>query len=214
MKRVHDNKQLAHLFCNMVDADLEGFKNPSGSMYVRSGVMYSYGSHYPMARKLQIGVGSGYRQVLALNSNKSSTTTERQKYHLRHSASYAVLDIPNVLDIKSDENETYLMDCIVDAIDSTITGCKYSNGDIDYNISQFNVFCRYIGRKEFELPEDFASVLSELEIENAIKGRERLRQREAAELEKNKAIINRTHSNLHYWVSNSDRTVLGMIFVV
>ncbi len=33
MKRVHSSQQLMHLFCNMVNADLEGFRTSSRNIY-------------------------------------------------------------------------------------------------------------------------------------------------------------------------------------
>lgn len=67
-KRVLTNEELIHRFVHEEQSDC---KNASGTLYVKGGIMYSYGSHYVAAVKAATGVG------WLLNSTKSTPTTNQ-----------------------------------------------------------------------------------------------------------------------------------------
>lgn len=215
MKRVHSTKQLAHLFCNMTNADLEGFKTPSKNIYFENGVLYSYGPHYPMAAKHSVGIGSNHREIILINSRKSSVTTEKHKSIVASSRKPDQWRfwVPDVKDPRNPDNLIELENDIVDAIDSTLRGLKYHNySDINSAIERYNQYADAFKLKRFKgLDIDFDITLRMLNLakEDRLKRLdatkdERIKKRREAELKKNEEIINRTHSNLHLWLSNSD----------
>lgn len=215
MKKVHSTKQLAHLYCNMIDSHLEGFKNSGRSVFVENGVMYSYGYHYPMAKKYQTGTGENHREVILINSNKSSVTTEKHKSILSaaRKPNQWRFWVPNIKDPRDPENLIELENDIVDAVDAVIRGLKYhAHYDINAAIERYNQYAQVFKLKPFKgLDQDFNFDLIMLDRKNSerlkrleeTKSEREIKRREAAVL-KNTEIINRTHSNLHLWYSNDD----------
>ncbi len=179
MKKVHSTKQLAHLFCNMVNADLEGFKTPSKNMYFQNGVLYSYGPHYPMAAKHSVGIGSNHREIILINSNKSSVTTEKHKYQVRlgMKPSQWRFWVPDVISPRSPDNLIKLENDIVDAIDNVLRGLKYHDYcDVNAAIERYNQYADAFKLKKFKgLDIDFDIILRMI---NHVK-EERLKRLEA-----------------------------------
>lgn len=208
MKRVHTTQQLAHLFCNMTDNDLEGFKTPSRNMYVENGVLWSYGTHYPMAKKYQYGEGLNYRELILVNSNKSSVTTEKHKSFIYRSTkiNQVVFSVPNILDPQDSANVEHLMNNLCNAISGILSGLKYSKiNDFNSELFELNQYCKYFGIKNpVSIPQDFIDDLTEISASNFAKFKEREKVKKAKQDAKNKEIIDRTHSNLHLWLSNSE----------
>lgn len=195
MKRVHSSRQLFHLFCNMTNGDLEGFRTPSRNVYFERGVLYSYGPHYPMALKLNTGVGSKYQEIILVNANKSSVTTEKHKSQLRSSTRFnqLVFSVPDITMPEALSNENYLLDQIADSVDAVLRGRKYSSiGDVDATVHRFNRYASAFGFKEFRFDSDFYADLTMLDIQNKLKHKERdatRDQRKALRLEKQRQAL-------------------------
>lgn len=182
MKKVHAAKQLMHLFCNMTNAHLEGFKTPSRNIYFERGVLYSYGSHYPMAVKTSFGVGHAYREVVLINAEKSSKTTQKHKSQLRSSTKHTqwVFEIPNILDPKAVENSDYLMNEIVDSIDAILRGLKYHYVDeLTRRVERYNQFAQAFKLKTFKLDAEFYTDLAIKSRDTEKKNSEKEKLREA-----------------------------------
>lgn len=180
MKRVHSTEQLFHLFCNMTNSDLEGFKTPSRNVYFENGVLFSYGPHYPMARKTSIGTGSDYREIVLINAEKSSVTTEKHKNQIAGSTkpNQWVFHVPNIRDPKAKENEVHLMNGIVDAVDAVLRGLKYNYIDeVTRKIEGFNQYASAFKLKPFKLDPEFYTDL-------AIRSRDTQKKNEIREREK------------------------------
>lgn len=215
MKKVHSTEQLAHLFCNMINGDLEGFRTSSKNMYFENGVLYSYGPHYPMAAKHSVGIGSNHREIILINSRHSTVTTEKHKsiVSLARKPSQWRFWVPDVKNPSSPDNLIELENDIVDAIDNVLRGLKYHNySDVNAAIERYNQYADAFKLKKFKgLDIDFDIILRRLNFDKE----ERLKRLEAAkefkrkiereaELKRYDELINRTHSNLHFWLSNSD----------
>lgn len=195
MRKVHSSRQLFHLFCNMTNADLEGFRTSSRNVYFENGVLYSYGSHYPMARKVSSGTGSNYQEIVLVNSRKSTVTTEKHKSQIRSSArpSQLVFSVPDILTPESFSNESYLLDQIADAVDHVLRGRKYwSISDVDTTVRMFNRYAAAFGFKEFKFDSDFYADLTMLDISNKVRHKtlaETRVQRAEAKLEKQRVAL-------------------------
>lgn len=180
MKKVHSAKQLFHLFCNMTNADLEGFRTSSQNVYFENGILFSYGPHYPMARKISAFTGSNYREIVLINAEKSSKTTQKHKSQIYSSTkpNQWVFHVPNITDPKAKENEVYLMNRIVDAIDAVLRGLKYSCIDaVTRKIERFNQYASTFKLKPFKLDPAFYTDL-------AIRSRDTQKKNEIKEKEK------------------------------
>jgi hypothetical protein len=200
----------------MIDSDLEGFKTPSRNVYVERGVLYSYGSHYPMAKKYSIGTGYNYEQIILINSNKSSNTTERQKYHLRNSLTpiQHALYVPYVNDL-CEANEQHLINVIADRVGGVFSWHKYSSlifiSNAINNLNKYralkywSLYKRDLPEsKKFKLPDDLMFDLNLMVRQRIDRELELNKTREAKQLAKDKEIIDRTHSNLHLWITRDN----------
>jgi hypothetical protein len=164
----------------MVNSDLEGFKTPSNNVYFENGVLYSYGSHYPMATKLTVNTGENYREIILVNSNKSSVTTEKHKSQLRYSRkpNQWLFNVPNILDPKARENIEFLENQIVDAIDAVLRGLSYQYiSDVFRAIEGQNQFADAFKLKPFKLDVEFQTVLTFLSIESEKRHEKRNREK-------------------------------------
>ena len=121
--------------------------------------------------------------------------------------------VPDVKDPRNPDNLIELENDIVDAIDSTLRGLKYHDySDINLAIERYNQYADAFKLKRFKgLDIDFDITLRMLNLakEDRLKRldatkseRETERRKKAAE--KHIEVINRTHSNLHLWLSDVD----------
>lgn len=182
MKRVHTSRQLMHLFCNMTNADLEGFRTSSRNIYFENGILFSYGAHYPMARKTSFGTGAEYREVILINSAKSSVTTQKHKSQLWSSAkpNQWVFHVPDITQPRASENVEHLMNGIVDAVDAVLRCLKYNYvSSVTSKIEGFNQYAKAFGLKSFALDAGFYSLLAELSAETEKRNAEAEKQKYA-----------------------------------
>lgn len=180
IKKVHSTEQLLHLFCNMVDADLEGFRNSQSNVYFQDGVLWSYGSHYPMAKRHKVGQGLEFREIILINSTKSSVTTEKHKSQLRQSVkpSQWTFDVPNIKDPRAVENREHLMNRIVDRIDHILRRhIHWQIEDVTRSVNHYNQFAKSFGFAEFSIPVEFYTDLFILACETVDKNVEREKKR-------------------------------------
>jgi len=80
-------------YVNIINAWINNTKAPKNSrMFYEGDTLYSYGKHYPMARI------DREKNLVLINSTKSSVTTERHKGLVRYAVrqvGYAILYVPN-----------------------------------------------------------------------------------------------------------------------
>jgi hypothetical protein len=165
----------------MIDTDLEGFKTPSRNIYFENGTLWSYGSHYPMAKKYQCLEGAMYREVILVNSRKSSQTTEKHKTKLRQARKpgQVVFGVPDIQDPQNPENIDKLLNDIVDNIDFLLGRSKY--GDIKAVVTAIQYYDLYLEcfkiKQKIKIPAEFLSDL-------ALISKEKEEKREQAKKEK------------------------------
>ena len=172
MRKVHSAKQLFHLFCNMTNSDLEGFRTSSRNVYFENSVLYSYGSHYPMAVKTSFNVGQDFREVILINSEQSSVTTQKHKSQLHSSTKPKqwVFYVPNIQNPRSLENYNHLIDVVVEAIDAVLRRLKYwSVDEVTQRIERVNQYALAFKMKQFKLDPVFYTDLAILSAETAKK---------------------------------------------
>jgi hypothetical protein len=186
MKRVHSSRQLFHLFCNMTNHDLEGFRTSSRNVYFENGVLFSYGAHYPMARKTAFGVGANYKEVILINSEKSSVTTQKHKSQIWSSKkpNQWVFHVPNIREPKARENAEHLMNEVVDSIDAVLRCLKYQYMDnVIQAVEKFNQYATAFNLKPFKLDAEFSVLLAILsrdtEARNEAKSKEKYAKQDA-----------------------------------
>jgi hypothetical protein len=204
MKKVHSTRQLFHLFCNMTSNDLEGFKTPSRNVFVESGVIYSYGYHYPMAKKFSHGFGSQHREVILVNAEKSSVTTQKHKSQIGSSIKPGQLlfEVPNILEPKAKENETHLMNSIVDSVDAVLKGLKYwSVETVIDRVDKFNRYALIFKLKPFKINAELMTILATRSIETEKKNETSSKKREAKQAAERAANRARYAEQVELWYS-------------
>jgi hypothetical protein len=186
MRKVHSARQLFHLFCNMTNADLEGFRTSSSNVYFENGVLFSYGAHYPMARKLGVGIGHEFREIVLINSEKSSVTTQKHKSQIRSSTkpNQWVFYVPNIREPRASENVEHLMNEVVDSIDAVLRCLKYNYIDeVTRKIDTFNQYATAFRLKRFTLNAEFYTLLAILsrdtQARNEVKEKEKYARQDA-----------------------------------
>jgi hypothetical protein len=215
MKRTHSSRQLLHLFCNMINADLEGFKTSSRNIYFENGVLFSYGPHYPMARKLGVGVGQGFKEVVLINSEKSSVTTQKHKSQLWSSVkpSQWVFHVPNINEPRAEENRVHLMNGIVDSIDAVLRGLKYHDfNDVTKKIDGFNQYAEAFRLKSFKLNQDLRELLIDLSIATTIKNKTKDEEREKRQDAERKANRVRWSTEVKLWYTCENKTNISSAY--
>lgn len=73
MKKVHDKHSVAHLWANKIQ---DQASTPSGNLYFNGDTIYSYGSHFPIARHIKDKpvTGAGYDVMFTLRTYSVTTT--------------------------------------------------------------------------------------------------------------------------------------------
>lgn len=219
MKRVHSTDQLSHLFCNLPNADLEGFKTSTGNMYFKDGVMYSYGSHYPLAVKYPIITGFDPQAcIILINSKKSSVTTEKHKWKIRSATKQNqwVYYVPDIENPRDPVNLIHLENEICDSISNVLRGLKYcSVGDVFRAIESYNNYAGAFKLKPFKpLDIEFQTILAKITIdstarheklENERNEKKRIEREHNTRIkaEQDKRTIEHVRKNLILWYTRS-----------
>ena len=78
MKRVHTPENVAHLWANQLQEDA---RTPTSNLYFRNDKIFSYGSHFCIAKHIEGG-------VVLFTERDYSTTTSKHKYIVRYACSH------------------------------------------------------------------------------------------------------------------------------
>lgn len=97
MKKVVSSKMVAHLWAHQTQSEA---RNAQGSMYFEGDTIYSYGSHFPIARH--------YKGVVLFNAgNYSVTTSKHQSYTLSSVNHKTVISVVRLDDDSFSINENF-----------------------------------------------------------------------------------------------------------
>ncbi len=88
VRTIHPGKQVAHLWANRSQ---ESAKQSNGQFYFEGDTIYSYGSHFPIARHLPSADA-----VLFTTRSRSNTTAKHKSYVLRALSGLAVFHVNDV----------------------------------------------------------------------------------------------------------------------
>jgi hypothetical protein len=204
MKKVFDNRQLAHIWAQRTQ---DYGKNANGSMYFSRDVIYSYGSHF-VAAKIYNDL-----DVVLINLNKYSVTTAKHLSDIRRAVTqYQTWEVPDVLNPDSESNHLNFVNNVTDCMRSILQGnAFYSSMDI---INEINIYRLYCEKFKLKMDSEVSRLLEpdnetihDLQIIGVENSKRSIKRDQAKILKrdlKNKYVIDRTHSNLHLWLSNSE----------
>lgn len=94
-KNVVNTDQVAHLWANKSQNQA---RNPHGNFYFTGDTIYSYGSHFPIARHVTVGAGKRSRSAILLTTRTHSSTTSGHISTVRQAIAGGVLvfHVPDV----------------------------------------------------------------------------------------------------------------------
>ncbi len=130
VKQVFDYPMCAHVWAAQSQ---EHGRSPKGQMYFHGKTIYSYGTHYPIARFT--GATLNGQPVVLFNSEKNSSTTETHRGCVRNALNglaVAVFHVPHVSE-------------------SGVFGRNAHDSNIDALIERFNVFAKRAARAHVKL---------------------------------------------------------------
>src|SRR5690348_14410222 len=92
MKHVYPNREIAHLWMHKTQGDA---RNGNNTYYFQGPIIYSYGSHFPIATHI---TGVEGRSGILVTSRDYSATTSQHKSYVRRSipSDVPVFTVPNL----------------------------------------------------------------------------------------------------------------------
>lgn len=151
MKRVVDSQMVAHLWAHQTQSDA---RNAKSSMFFEGDTIYSYGSHFPMARH--------FKGVVLVNDGSYSITTSKHQQHVHSAISNKTsIYITNMFTDKAaiDENFKYFTSQINKFMKLSIRARLVDSKNWYLNQAQnvcnnANAYSKLMGRtRSFSLPD-------------------------------------------------------------
>jgi flagellar biosynthesis regulator FlaF len=106
-----NNSQIAHAFMNR-----QVIKSSNKNMYYDSDTLYSYGSHFHLAKFFEVGA----KKYLFVNTNRYSNSTSKHQGHVRYAVNRSIVD--QVFYIPFPENKIYNLDIAIPKIILSLLG--------------------------------------------------------------------------------------------
>ena len=154
MKKVISSDQVAHFWANQTQSEA---RNARGSMYFRGDTIYSYGSHFPIARHVQC---NGKSAVLFTTESYSNTTAGHKSAvasAINHLTSF------NVPEVVGDDAVKVNLESYEERITETLLQAKRARSKAKWHleraeelINEGNQFAEFFGLKSrFAPPADW-----------------------------------------------------------
>lgn len=188
------NEFCAHRWAHGVQSyGATGNKN----LYFEGDTIFSYGSHYPIARKYTNGkTGADLKRFVLFNSNGSTMTTEGKHKNAVRSALRGYLDyiaVPYPTEPLHSENESYLLNCIAACIEyslnSRVQYRSYMPDHLASCISDLNNYYGYTGQKKcFVLDDCTREIFNTLHNEKRDRDAKKEEAKRAARIAKDAAL--------------------------
>jgi hypothetical protein len=179
-----NNKQVAHLWANKSRSEARG-----SHFYFTGDTIYSYGSHFPIARH--------YKGVVLMTTRGYSSSTARHIRYVRsashHLTTFHVIDPsenPTRRDVQVYADRIKQMALTV----ARKRDKAFMMGQLEELVNEANQFCEHFKFKtRFEMPSDFEALKAEVKKENE--------RRRKAEARKQKQIERENQDRINRWLS-------------
>lgn len=186
MKR-YTNGMVAHVWAQQTE---DSGSNSNESFYFIKDTIYSYGSHFPIAKFIQ-------KSVILFNSDKYSITTSQHQSLTRHAIPYhcIVIEVPN-LDVRifkkseakhikeryskaNNENLAYLKNKMIDSLLNAKRARKESN--ITYYLNMADELCNNYNNylSVFKIRRKKLEIINDSELQAIIEKRDKAREQNA-----------------------------------
>lgn len=153
-----DNKQIAHLWANKSRESAKG-----SNFYFEGDTIYSYGSHFPIARH--------YKGVILFTSKDYSVSTSKHKSYVRSACSH--LTLYTVADVKADPGRADVLDYAKRINDASMAAARARDPQwklkwLEELIGEANNFCARFGFKtRFSAPENMDALRAKAKEQTA-----------------------------------------------
>lgn len=206
------NKDTAHRWAHQIGTFS---KVPGGRLYFNGDTIYSYGSHFPIARHVTLGKGENRRSAILFTTRDHSNTTSRHKHEVRRAipSGVTVFYVDNVR--AGEQAEYYPKDAkaqhahnlklIADEISATALKFQKARvnkdgyaGRIDSLISQYNGYIQFFKLRTKKIDNtDLAAVIGDLAA-----AADRARKAEIAKAHKEqKEREKKNAESIHKWLT-------------
>ena len=158
MKTVFNNQQLAHVWASQSQSS---GRNASKTMFFQGNTIYSYGYHYAMAKIYQTNKG----KIILVNEHQYSNTTGKQRRDVINSIKGTeYLMVPDVTELNSEKNETYLFNELIKSIDDALNTRKlYGSMDyVDNALEDLNTYLSFNDRPVVTLDPIYYASMTEI----------------------------------------------------
>lgn len=164
MQKVVNSDQVAHLWANKTQSEA---RNPNSSIYFNGDTIYSYGSHFPIARHIE----RKGKSAVAFTTRDYSVTTSSHKSTVASAARH--LTVFTVSDVESDRADTIKAN-LADykaRITSELLKAKRARNRAKWHlqsaetlINEGNQYAQFYGYKaQFAQPEDWQAQVQKAE---------------------------------------------------
>lgn len=199
MKKVR--RDVAHVWAHRLQ---EEARNASGSLYFRGDVIFSYGSHFPIARHVKMANGEA---AVLFTLRDHSVTTAKHKGEVRAAIPnyLTIFYVYNVMETPGKGHLTEFRDRIATLTNAVAKSKPQSLpkklSALEEVIEEANFFCESFGMKtRFSMPKNIEE-LREKAAQQAVKDAARERRAEAARERKLKEQYDKALLELPAWLS-------------
>ncbi len=164
MQKVINSDQVAHFWANKTQSEA---RNPNGSMFFNGNTIYSYGSHFPIARHIE----RKGKSAVAFTTRDYSVTTSSHKSTVASAARH--LTVFTVADVESDRADTIKANLADygDRITALLLKAKRARKNAKWDLEQAealinegNQYAQFYGYKpKFAQPEDWQAQVAKAE---------------------------------------------------
>lgn len=161
MKKVHTPEMVAHLWANQSQ---EEARNPGNNFYFYGDTIFSYGSHFPIAKHVKDKKG---RKAVLFTTRGYSVTTSKHLHIVRLAARHLNLIMVDNPRNTLEENlacEDAQVKAVMKAAATARKGRSMEKKleALQAAINQRNALAAFMGRKPTALPEDLAGALAKI----------------------------------------------------
>ncbi len=187
MKHVFNTGKIAHLWMHKTQDDA---RNQQGNFYFQGDTIYSYGSHFPIARHVVNAKGEA---GILLTTRSYSNTTSKHIHIVRMAIHGNGVPVFHIYNVERDAKQQ--AEAFSEAVESETKACFGPTGrfrasawkDLQTLVSQANAYAEFFGvRKRWEMPADTESIKAAIvkdaqRKERAEKKQAKARAKQAAE---------------------------------
>lgn len=204
MKTVVNSEQVAHLWAHKAQSEA---RNSNNSLFFRDSTIYSYGSHFPIARHIE---GADVNAVLFTTKDYSVTTAKHKSFVARAIPfATAVIHVTNPTDklgVSSLDEIQKRIDLAIQSIERARTNIGWRIEALNREVLEFSVAAKLIrSRRKVKAPGDaWFNSMREKMIKGETLRVERLKKKEETSAKRRIEQQEKDRAQLAAWLAGGD----------